>query len=271
MPAAGRRAGAAGAGAGAVGAGAGVVGGGAAATVVGAGAGAGAGVVRAMLSGGAARCAGQSAFPAHPCAGVRMGAGLWSRRRSAIRASNGSTGGVQVQHQPVPVGGNRQQREYLWQRCLFRSSTRRTTPGVFWPTRMPAMLGSSSAPWPPARAGRVEVDALDVHCQARGGGGDQLLGRELGVGLDGHARILRAQARRARPGCWRRAPVGAAPSSSTSVPPCSRVLRAAQGAVCAALGGGAAWLVRSFLVKGRSPRGVRVQRHGAGGRHCSIA
>jgi hypothetical protein len=51
----------------------------------------------------------------------------------------GALGRVEVEHQPVPVGGHRGQRELLRRTGCFRSNTRRTTRGWYWPTRTPAM------------------------------------------------------------------------------------------------------------------------------------
>jgi len=71
----------------------------------------------------------------------RAGCGRWIERSQRV----GLLLGVEVQRQAVLVGGDRAQCERLAARmaCL-RSITKRTRAGGDWPTRMPAMLGSSA-------------------------------------------------------------------------------------------------------------------------------
>ncbi len=100
-------------------------------------------------------------------------------------------GGVEVEYQPVPVGGDRRQGEDLRQRGALevhhqphdaRSVLADADAGDVGIIRFD--LRDQFAQF------GVQVDALDVHRQPRRRGHEELLGRELLVRFDGHAGVV---------------------------------------------------------------------------------
>jgi hypothetical protein len=102
----------------------------------------------------------------------------------------GHLGGVQVKHQPVLVGGHRWQCEHLRRNRLLEVEHQAHHAGCKLPTRMPAMLGSSAAPWPPVPSAPGSVRCL--RCPPPGAADWRQTGLVVStVRFDGHPRIVR--------------------------------------------------------------------------------